>query len=89
MGCALLMIGLAVSLLVRDPGSSASLILRAMAGLGAGLMIAFLPGLFSLDSKINASGVKVAIRATGGIAGFVMIYLFDSGWIISILKVLK
>ena len=37
----------------------------------------------------SETGVKVAIRATGGIAGFVMIYLFDPGWIISILNVLK
>ena len=88
-GAALLGFALTVSLLKATPNPSATLTLRVMVGLGVALMIAFLPGLFSIDTTVNHGPVKVALKVTGGIAGFVMIYLFDPGWISALTKLSK
>jgi len=80
-GVALLLIALAVSILVPSVNSSASLLLRVTAGIAVALIIAFLPGLFSVDASINIKKSKVVLRATGGLAGFLVIYLFNPGWI--------
>jgi hypothetical protein len=88
-GVALLLLALAVSLMVPNISQITSLLLRTTAGLGVALIIAFLPGLFSVDTSIKLGWGKVAFRATGGLAGFVMIYMFDPGWISSLTKILK
>jgi hypothetical protein len=79
-GVGLLLLALAVSAIIAPTSSATSLVLRVMLGLSVALIIAFLPGLFSLDSKIQAGAAKLVIRATGGFAGFIVIYLFDPGW---------
>jgi hypothetical protein len=78
-GVGFLAFALVASGTAGNKDSSTSLILRVMAGLGVGLIIAFLPGLFSLDSKIQTGTSKVVIRATGGFAAFAVIYFFDPG----------
>jgi hypothetical protein len=65
------------------------LVLRVMAGAGVCCLIAFLPGLFSIDSEINVKRNKLIIRATGGLAGLVMVYFFDPGWISAIFHATK
>jgi hypothetical protein len=86
-GVCLLLVTLACSLflhLAKD--APASLYLRITAAAGVGMMIAFLPGLFSLDSEVNIKRNKNVIRATGGFAAIVLVYLFDPGWLSSLLS---
>ena len=85
-GGGLLVLSVAVSLFFDSKDKSAVLGLRLMAGVGVGLMIAYLPGFFSLNANVNQPGLKVAIRATGALAALVMVYLFDPGWFSSLLS---
>jgi hypothetical protein len=84
-GFGLLIIALAASAFLPMNNVMTALVIRVMAAAGVGLLIAYLPGLFSLDSDINANGVKVALKATGGMAALVMVYLFDPGTISALL----
>jgi hypothetical protein len=86
-GLCLLILALACDVLLSpEKVAAASMYLRILAAAGVGMMIAFLPGLFSLDTNIKVQKSKVAIRATGGFAALVLIYLFDPGWISSLLN---
>jgi hypothetical protein len=86
-GVCLLILALACSLFLPPARVAvANLPLRIMTAVGVGMMIAFLPGLFSLDSEINIKRNKNIIKATGGFAAIVLIYLFDPGWLSSVLS---
>lgn len=82
-GLALLAFSLLVSVAARDIRPMTAFILRVMVGLSVGLIIAFVPGIFSLDAKVNRPSFKFALKGTGAAAGFLTIFLIDPGWISS------
>ena len=85
-GLALLITALFASAYLPMTNAMTSLIVRLMAGIGSGLLIAFLPGLFSINSSVTARWVNVSFKATGGLAAIVMVYLFDPGTFSDLLK---
>ena len=88
-GVALLVFAFVASAAMSNINASASLPLRVMAGAGVALLVGGLPGFLSIDTSVKMGKSKVAIRASGGIAGFVMVYLFDPGWVSSLLRISK
>lgn len=85
-GVCLLIVALFASAYLPTTNPMTSLIVRLMAATGVGLLIAFLPGLFSLNSSVNAKWINVTFKATGGLAAIVMVYLFDPGTFSELLK---
>ena len=76
---------LACAFLYRDIPAE-NLVLRVLAGVGAGLMIAYVPGFMSTDIRIKYPKFTLAIRATGALAAGVLIYLVDPGSISALLR---
>jgi hypothetical protein len=89
-GVGFLFVALAVGLIFSKSLSTTSIkTVRIFTGIGVALVIAFLPGMFSMDTNIVMGKSKILIKATGGLAGFAIVYLIDPGWISGIFSHLK
>jgi hypothetical protein len=65
------------NLFLPNPSPSQANILRIFIAVMGAAFAAFIPGLLNIDISENSGSGKVAIRATGALAVFIIIYLWD------------
>lgn len=85
-GLFLLLLPLAISISIPSLNENAVRSVRICSAAGLGLLIAYIPGFFTLDSSVDTKAIKVAFRTAGAMAGLVMVYFFDPGTMSELLR---
>lgn len=85
-GVGLLLLPIVISVLIPAMSDVSARSIRVCSAAGLGLLIAYVPGFFSLSSSVDTNPVKFAFRTAGAMAGLAMVYFFDPGAMSEILR---